>query len=59
LCDTLPDAEGEVPIRATIAKNRNGAAGTTVPLAFAGGFMRFRESDVAVASLAARRRRTA
>jgi replicative DNA helicase len=40
-----PDADGEVPISVTIAKNRNGSTGATIDLRLAGGFMRFREGD--------------
>ena len=42
---TSPDASGEIPIFATIAKNRHGSAGAKVELRFAGGFMRFRDAD--------------
>jgi replicative DNA helicase len=43
--DAVPDADDEVPIFATLAKNRLGAAGKRIELRFAGGFMRFREAD--------------
>jgi replicative DNA helicase len=43
--DAAPDVNGEIPITATLAKNRLGTAGTRVDFAFNGGFMAFREAD--------------
>jgi replicative DNA helicase len=56
--DAQLDADGEVPILATLAKNRHGSAGTKIDLRFAGGFMKFREGD-GVVTLATRRGRGA
>jgi replicative DNA helicase len=54
----LPDADGEIPIIATLAKNRHGSAGSKVELRFSGRLMRFREPDGAeVFSLDSRRGR--
>jgi len=41
----LPDIDGEIPICATLAKNRYGHQGERFDLRFAGGFMAFREGD--------------
>jgi len=55
---TVPDADGEIPIFATIAKNRHGSAGAKVDLRFSGRFMRFRDFEVSgVSSLDSRRGR--
>ena len=43
--NAIPDADDEVPITATIAKNRDGSPGTTIDLRFCGRFMAFREGD--------------
>jgi hypothetical protein len=43
--DAAPDINGEIPITATLAKNRLGAAAARIDLAFNGGFMAFREAD--------------
>ncbi len=45
--DAVADVNGDIPIIATLAKNRLGATGTRVQLAFNGGFMAFREADSA------------
>jgi hypothetical protein len=39
------DVDGEIPIRATLPKNRHGANGVQVDMRFNGGFMAFREGD--------------
>ena len=39
--DAVVDSDGEIPVELTLAKNRNGAPGVTIPLKFSGGFMRF------------------
>lgn len=39
--DAVLDVNGEVNVELTLAKNRNGAPGVSIPLQFAGGFMRF------------------
>jgi replicative DNA helicase len=55
---TLPDADGEIPIVATIAKNRHGSADAKIDLRFCGRLMRFRDADgSAVSSLDSRRGR--
>jgi replicative DNA helicase len=43
--NAIPDEDDEVPITATIAKNRDGSPGTTIDLRFCGRFMAFREGD--------------
>lgn len=39
--DAVVDADGKMSVDLTLAKNRNGAPGVTIPLEFAGGFMKF------------------
>lgn len=39
------DVNGEFPVTATLAKNRNGSPGTVIDLRFSGRFMTFREGD--------------
>jgi replicative DNA helicase len=39
------DENDEVPVTATLAKNRDGSPGTTIDLRFCGRFMTFREGD--------------
>jgi len=41
--DVQPDANGEVPVTLKLEKNRNGAAGRSVPLKFHGALQRFTE----------------
>jgi hypothetical protein len=43
--DAKPDTNGEVPIVASLVKNRHGDAGEKIDLRFSGRLMTFREGD--------------
>jgi replicative DNA helicase len=57
--DTPKDADGEVPVKATVWKNRNGDAHVSQLLKFHGGFQSFREAEAAAAAAGRRRREVA